>query len=167
MIGTRSEPTLFGGFLSLAALVVALAALPGCDVFAPRACTLIGCTSTIDLLLPEAHSSVYEVSIESPTVSGTVECVPPDPDEEDGRWSERLFTGDLRAQGPAVATVVCDASRVSLQFFDSEPDMPKELTVTIDGEHSRSRTFDDIEYAVSQPNGPDCPPVCSQVELSL
>ena len=41
------------------------------------------------------------------------------------------------------------------------------LLLVLTGATQASQTFSDIEYAVSQPNGPDCPPTCSQVELTL
>lgn len=152
----------------LALIVVVTAAFSACDpLFPPTGCTLIGCTSTIDFVLPEEQTSVYTVTIESASLSGSVECVPPNPDEPNAVWSERAFNGDLRDSAPALATVVCDANRVSLQFFDADPAMPDEVTIEIAGEDALAQTFTDIEYAVSQPNGPDCPPTCSQVELTL
>lgn len=155
------------GRIALLAVVATLASL-GCDgLLPPTGCTLIGCTSTIDLALPVRFSSVYTVTVTSPTVSGSVECVPPDQADPNAVWSERAFGGDLREQGPAIATVVCGEDRLSLQFFEQDPAMPDELTVEIDGEHTLAQTFRDIPYSVSHPNGPDCPPTCNQVELTL
>lgn len=153
--------------LLLTAASVSLVVICACVPFPPGGCTLVGCTSRIDVVLPEAQSIVYTVTLSSPTVSGSVECVPPNPDDENAMWSERAFGGDLREQGPAIATVVCHASRVSVQFLSEDPDLPDELTIEIAGDGDFSQTFSGIEYTVSQPNGPDCPPTCSQVELAM
>lgn len=149
------------------ALLVPLAAtlLPSCDL-PTQSCTLVGCQSGIDFALFDAHTAAYTVTIESAEVSGSFECVPPtDPGEE--LWTTRSFSGDLGQEESALATALCGASSVSLRFLHQDADLPEQLSIEIDGERDVTHTFSGIEYTVSQPNGPDCPPTCSQAELSF
>lgn len=141
--------------------------LPACDLGVGQQCTLIGCLDAINIELPVEHSSAYTVRVDSPTLSGSFECAPPNAGEAGSAWSARAFEGDFGQGGPALATAMCRASGVSLQFFGEDADLPEQLRVELDGAQSVSQTFSDIQYNVSQPNGPDCPPTCRSVALTL
>lgn len=130
-------------------------------------CTLIGCESAITVSLPEPQSGPFAITLESEAFSGSVECAPPEQEPTGDAWVARNPTGDLGEAPSAAATVRCAPGAVTFVFLGEEPAMPEELTVSLDGDAPLTQTFSDIDYDVSQPNGPDCPPTCRTTTLEL
>ncbi len=136
----------------LAILPAALVFASGCEALG-EGCTEIGCR---DALVVEFAG--LESVIGAYAVTGTVDGEP------------FSCTWTLREQGTDGGT--CDVPDVRLQIvaaenprfalrgveFDGTPDRV-ELAVARDGTELASGAFEP-EYVRSQPNGPDCPPVC-------
>lgn len=135
----------------------------------PRACTEIGCMNGLSVALDKAtpwaagdYTFVVDVEGTRVTCEGalplkpcdagpSLRCDPP----------ERVTIGE---SGCALGPETHGFSE--LQFVGGEPPRAVELTITRDGEALHTAKLSPT-YTTSRPNGPECPPVCTQAREAV
>jgi hypothetical protein len=166
--GRRAKPKATASFRGGPLWLASVAFVAACDLTPPTACSLVGCNSVLTVEAPALDDAAFSVTVESDTWSGTISCAPADAAGERGPPVET--TGDIaREEADAVSAIAtCDRRGVTLRplLREAADELPTSAIVTIT---SGADTFvaddDDIAYAVSQPNGPDCEPTCSTATL--
>lgn len=119
-------------------LVSALAGLAGCNSLGLHACTLIGCQNglTVQLSATPATPFRVELRVTSPTAQPAYVYSCSSP----ATCTQGVFFPDFSGEH-AFVTVVTDAG-------------------------TRTTEISRIEYRVSRPNGPNCPPECRQATVT-
>jgi hypothetical protein len=120
------------------ALVAAVAGLAGCNSLGPHTCTLIGCQNGLTVRLSTMPAAPFrvELRVASPT-------------------SQPAYVYDC--SNPA--------SCAQGAFF---PDFSGEhaFVTVVTSAGTRTTEVTRIEYRVSRPNGPNCPPECRQATVT-
>lgn len=135
-----SRPTLLSALVFVAMLMLAgCAGVPGQPPPGAQACTEIGCSSGLIVELEGAVPASFQIEAATAGADAQVAECP------DG--------------APAIE---CDPS--SVFFRDFLPD-DVQITITWDGQ-SVTQEFAPA-YEELRPNGPGCPPVCSQARVTI
>jgi hypothetical protein len=120
------------------ALVAAVAGLSGCNSLGPRSCTLIGCQNGLTVQLSAMPSAPFRVELRA--TSATAQPVYVYDCSNSAACGQGAFFPDFSGDH-AFVTVVTSAG-------------------------TRTTEITRIEYRVSRPNGPDCPPACRQATVT-
>lgn len=161
--------SLLAGVLAIVVAVVVTGVVVGCSLpFEETTCTLIGCGDTITIDLGEVADEGFVATVESPLASGGFSCSAPEQTNEGSvaSMSPTDLSGDFAGDEASVFVTCTEDGFLLAMADDGEP--PAAITVEATGASSGSvvsDTFEDIQYTVSQPNGPDCEPTCYQTTL--
>lgn len=149
-------------------LLVVAGSLAGCTLpLYENACTLIGCGDSIEVDLGDVADEGFQASVESAAASGGFTCSPANADGVISSTPTDL-SGDFASEDAALMPSCSADGFLLARRRDGDP--PTTITVEATGATSGTvvqETFADIDYEVSQPNGPDCEPTCFHTTLSV
>ena len=124
--------------LALALLLVTT--LAGCnsnEPAMPRACTLIGCVSGLQVEITGALPAAYSLRV------------------------------DVTGSSTAPRTITCDAGTQCANPVMFEDFTPDSVVVELRADTAVRRIEQRVTYQTSQPNGPGCPPTCRQAMIRI
>jgi len=149
----------------LAPLALTLCLEPACD---PQTCTLVGCGSTLDLVVEGEDGgalpdSTYEIVLELDGAVYSTACGSPEPGMLMCEPVEGPSTFVIEAVGTTTGTI-------SMSVFSSEGggEGPKTARLTIvAGDAPLVDETWDVTYETDAPNGEECGPICYSATETL
>ena len=131
---------------------------------ADQGCTEIGCVGGLVMNFSKALTSPGSYKITVETEAGTSTCQTKLPFDGCSQASPCSSPGLILGQS-GCALPASEHSLTQLQIAQGFPTSVK-LTIERDGKPVATST-NQVNYQTSQPNGPNCPPICKQASLSV